>query len=73
MRNLPVTFASAATPRQPGRYGFAQPAHVIWADAGVGTSQAAAERPIVQMSRLNMTVVAESAFEHSTMFVLLST
>jgi hypothetical protein len=35
----PGTAPSASTPRQPGRYGFAQPAHVIWPAAGDGSRQ----------------------------------
>ena len=51
---LPVT-PSVNTPCHPGRYGFAQPLHVIWAEAAGGMSQATPLTATAQMVRLNNT------------------
>src|SRR5947209_18372794 len=50
---LPLT-PSVNTPRHPGRYGLAQPLHVICADAGTGVSQTAPSA-IMHVIRLNIT------------------
>jgi hypothetical protein len=51
---LPVT-PSVNTPRHPGRYGFAQPLHVIWAEAGLGSSHELPAIANAQIARLNVT------------------
>jgi hypothetical protein len=52
LNRLPLT-PSVNTPRQPGRYGFAQPLHVIWAE-GFGTNHAEPTTANTQIARLNI-------------------
>src|SRR5207244_8187352 len=58
LNRLPVT-PSVNTPRHPGRYGLAQPLHVICADAGTGVSQTTPSA-ITHIIRLNITRLRSS-------------
>jgi hypothetical protein len=51
--NRPPATPSVDTPTNLGRFGFAQPLHVIWADAAVGNN-VATPNAIAQISPLNM-------------------